>query len=191
MADYTITDRSTPAQNYVQPGLTRDIYFFLQSELSSFAFDATTREITAITMASGKEAYKVEVQTDEASLITSKTGGGGTYNTSTLKFAFNGLTSANKKISDLLEKNTGLFALVILANGTRRLLGIDFDTTQTGSDWYPVPKMNGGEETTGTIQEGSNVSAIKSTFEFSWSANNTPPFVSTSLDLDVLTTAAE
>lgn len=193
MADFTITDFSRGAQNSVQTGLAYDIYFFLQSEAHAstpFTFDATTREVTAITMATGNQAYKVEANIEEGLIDNPLSGGTGTFGVQTLTFALDGLTSANKKALDTYDKNTGLCALVILANGTRRLLGIDFDTTDSNDNWYFVPKFNAGGDTSGTISDSSTTVTNRKQRTYTWNANNTAPYVSTSLDLSTLTTAA-
>ncbi len=190
MADFTISDRSRNAENSTQTGIAVDIYFFLQNENATITADATTREIDVITMNSTKEAVKVEANVDEALIDNPLNGGTGTYGTQTLTFSLDGLTSANKKALDYLDKNTGLCALVILSNGTRRLLGVDFDITDSNDNIYFVSKFNSGSDTSGTISDTSTTVTNRMQRTYTWNANNTAPFVDTSLSLSTLTTPA-
>jgi hypothetical protein len=48
----------------------KEVYLFKTSEVDSITFDATSREATAITMLTTKQGYKVEIDDDESSLVS-------------------------------------------------------------------------------------------------------------------------
>ena len=193
MADFTLSgDLSKQAQNHVQTGLNATLYFFLQSENASITFDASTREVDAITMSSGNEAYSFRANVDEALADFTMGGGSGTYGQQTLTFAIDGLTSENALKIEEYDKNTGLCALVVLANGKRLLFGVDFQKVDNSADDYNwVAKFNSaGANTSGTIADSSTTTTNRMQRTYIWNTNNSPVFVDTALSLSTLTTAA-
>lgn len=193
MADFTLSgDLGIQAQNYVQTGLNATLYFLLQSEVASISFDATTRTIDAITMTSTKEAYSFRANVDEALADFTMSAGTGTYGQQTLTFALDGLTAANALKIEEYDKNTGLCALVVLANGNRLLFGVDFQKVDNSSDDYNwVAKFNSaGANTSGTISDSSTTATNRLQRTYIWNTNNTPVFVDADVSLATLTTPA-
>lgn len=189
MADFTIVDVAKQPQNSTQTGLTPNLYFFKQSENAAITFDATTREVDAITMSTGNEAYAVRANIDEALANHALAGGTSDYGVQTLTFNIDQLTSANLKALQPYDNSTGLCCLVVLANGERLLYGIDFDTTNVSDDFCWCSKFNAGENASGTRGDSTTTTINRMNRTYSW--NGRPPvFVDKALSLSTLTTAA-
>lgn len=188
MADFAIANKTLNAQNYLQTGLLNKIYFFLQNENASIAIDPATGQVEGVTMKSTKKAYSFIAEIDEGVASFPLAGGTGVYGTQTLTFSVDQLTPENRLALMQYDRNTGLCAIVQLANGQRLLFGIDADGTTTSYRF--CGKINAGENSSGTISETSTTVVNRMFRTYTWNSINPPVFVETTLDLEALLTAA-
>lgn len=165
-----------------------EAYFFKQSEVATITFDASTREVTGLAMSSTKEAYKVAFNEDEAQVNEDLLGGFGTGRNTVLNFTVFGQNGTIRTAIQGYDKTSCLAALVIYANGKRKLLGIDFDSTDSNDPYKWMPKQNGGGSTSGTVRDTGDIPTAKYTRNYTWYSRHEAPFVSSAFDLSVFIT---
>ena len=169
----------------------KEVYFFKTNEVASITFDATSREATAITMSSTKQAYKVEIDDDESSLVSTMAGGFGSRTSSLLTVSIYKFSDSVREIVQSWDRNACLGAVVKLYNGSAVLLGYDFDSEDTNDVYKPVKKLNAsGSASSGLVTDTGETATPKYIRGYQWTTNYEPAFVDAAFDYSTFTTPA-
>lgn len=169
----------------------KEVYLFKTSEVDSITFDATSREATAITMLTTKQGYKVEIDDDESSVVSTMAGGFGTRTASLLTLSIYKLNASVREIVQSWDRAACLGAIAILYNGERILLGYDFDSSDSNDVYKPVAKLNAsGSANSGLVTDAGETATPKILRGYQWTTNYEPPFVDASFDLATFITPA-
>lgn len=168
----------------------KEIYIGKSTEVDTISFDATTREILAVTMKSGgKQGYKVEIDPEESNFDSPLLGGKGTRQTATLTLSiYQTGVSIREKVQSWDLSNC-LFAIVRMQNGNDFLVGLSFDSTNANDPYQFVGKSNGGNDyMTGNIGDTGENATPKTMRTYSWVQDYAPVPVSTNFDYETFIT---
>jgi len=169
----------------------KEVYLFKTTEVASVAIDGTSREVTAITMASTKQGYKVEIDDDESSYTGTMTGGYGTRIASLLNLSIYKVNDSIRNIVQAWDKNACLGAIVKLYNGSAVLLGMEIDTDDSNDVYKWVKKLNvSGTVGSGLVTDTGETATPKYLRGYQWTTNYEAPFVDAAFDYSTFTTPA-
>ena len=169
----------------------KEVYFFKTSEVDSITFDATSREATAIAMASTKQGYKVEIDDDESSFVSTMAGGFGSRTSTLLTVSIYKLNDTTREIVQSWDRNACLGAIVKLYNGSAILCGYDFDSEDSNDVYKPVKKLNAsGSANSGLVTDTGETATPKYLRGYQWTTNYEAPFVDAAFDYTTFTTPA-
>lgn len=169
----------------------KEVYFFKTTEVASVTIDATSREVTDITMTSTKQGYKVEIDDDESSFAVSGVSSYGNRVTNTLTSSIYKVNDTVRNLVQDWRANACLGAIVKLYNGSAILCGMEIDTNDSNDVYKWVKKLNSSYEvSSGLVTDSGETATPKYLIGFQWTTNYDLPFVDSSFDYATFTTAA-
>jgi hypothetical protein len=167
----------------------KEVYIFKTTNVNTVTIDATSREITDITMTSTNQAYKIEIDDDESSYTGTMAGGYGTRVTSLLNLSIYKVNDSIRNIVQGWDKNACLAAIVVLYNGSAVCLGMDIDTDDSNDVYKWVKKLNAsGTVGSGIVTDTGETATPKYLRGYQWTTNYEAPFVDSAFDYTTFTT---
>jgi hypothetical protein len=173
----------TTANDYcnMAPGV-KSAYFFDKATITDIDFHATDRDITLITTSVAGSLKPVYFDNDNAVISSELVGGYGTKQTQTLTIENVGLSVTLRNTIAEWLKCTCLGVIVVLENGQRLMLALEFDSTVATDDYSFKPKKNAGSYNSGTALDTDKTNKFITTFTFE-NMGNAPVLLAAATDL--------